>query len=246
MLKIMPDFILGYFLLLVLAVLTIAFLWLYLQEHHQTLTLQKNLTSPVQAEKGYHLLHKAYQKAQAILGKAELEGIKTLADSKVIAKNWEKKYQEQLNQAVVHTQKELDKDLNKVYQQFTDYLEHLKTKGEQAQLLQTESLKQQTQEVLERFENTLATFLTSAEQKSLASIEKEIQSAKEYLRHYQQEQMKIVEENIVDILDQTLAGVLSKKLTLTDHVDLIYESLEKAKKELFLTPVKPEKTSNHG
>ena len=47
--------------------------------------------------------------------------------------------------------------------------------------------------------------------------------------------MTLLNNNIVAMLEKTLSLVISKKLTLKDQVDLVYEALEEAKIERFIT-----------
>ena len=43
--------------------------------------------------------------------------------------------------------------------------------------------------------------------------------------------IKIVDENIIEILEKTLRIALGKKMSLADQSALIYKALEEAKKE---------------
>jgi hypothetical protein len=46
--------------------------------------------------------------------------------------------------------------------------------------------------------------------------------------------MNVIDENIMAMLEKTLSLVLAKNLDLKDQMDLVYESLEKAKAEKFV------------
>ena len=46
--------------------------------------------------------------------------------------------------------------------------------------------------------------------------------------------MNIIDENIVAMLEKTLSLVLAKNLNLRDQMELVYESLERAKTDSFL------------
>lgn len=174
-------------------------------------------------DKGYGILQKAYKQAQVILGRAELESVKVLADSKVVAKNLEAKYEEKLAQTT--------DQLNKAQQDYNTFLNDLKNQAQQTQLLNQEFTKQKTNELFEKFEANLAQFLTSTEQKSVMSIELEMRASKQLIDTYKQQQLALIDENIIAMLEKTLSVVLAKKLSLKDQMDLVYEALEKAKVE---------------
>jgi len=90
-------------------------------------------------------------------------------------------------------------------------------------------------EVFERFEQNLSGFLTTTEQKSITAIELELKAAKGLIETYKAQQMALVDENIVSILERTLSLILAKKMSLKDNMDLVYEALEKAKQEKFIS-----------
>lgn len=84
------------------------------------------------------------------------------------------------------------------------------------------------------FEQNLANFLAKAESQSLESISTELRSARDLIESYKSQQFALVDENIVAVLERTMALVLKQKLSLKDHMDLVYEALGKAKLEKFL------------
>ncbi|TSC86352.1 MAG: Uncharacterized protein G01um10147_875 [Microgenomates group bacterium Gr01-1014_7] len=102
---------------------------------------------------------------------------------------------------------------------------------EQASKVSTEKRISQT---FERLEQKLSDFLIQTEQKTAASIELELKSTRSLIETYKNAQLKLIDENIIAMMEQTLSIVLSKKLSLKDQLDLIYEALEKAKVEKFI------------
>ncbi len=76
--------------------------------------------------------------------------------------------------------------------------------------------------------------MAKAESQSLESISTELRSARDLIESYKSQQFALVDENIVAVLERTMALVLKQKLSLKDHMDLVYEALGKAKLEKFL------------
>ena len=65
-------------------------------------------------------------------------------------------------------------------------------------------------------------------------FEGEAVKAKEEVRAYKEKQMAAIDERIVAVTERTIAKVLKQKLSLSQHADLVYEALEKAKAEEFI------------
>ncbi|MDO8638958.1 MAG: hypothetical protein Q7R43_05255 [Candidatus Daviesbacteria bacterium] len=173
--------------------------------------------------KGFDIVHDAIKKSQAMLGNAELQAIKTTADARVITNKLEAKYEAQLALMAVKAEEE-----------FTKILKDLEVRAEQCQLLLENSTKEKTVEIMERFEKNLATFLSSSEYQGITAINTEITQVRKAIEEYKKAQIKAVDENIKAIVEETVAKVLGKKLTLDDQMDLIYKSLEEAKKEKWI------------
>ncbi len=93
-----------------------------------------------------------------------------------------------------------------------------------------DEMQSKVTELLLNFEQKLTDFFASAEQKSLDAINLEIKSARALIDTYKSEQLKIVDENVVAVLEQTLNLVLQQKLSLRDQLDLVFQALEKSKK----------------
>ena len=76
--------------------------------------------------------------------------------------------------------------------------------------------------------------MIQTEQKTTTSIELELKSTQELIETYKNAQLKLIDENIVAMMEQTLNIVLGKKLTLKDQLELVYEALERAKIDKFI------------
>ena len=212
---------------LIFGITTIVMTILYLQEFQkrqkiQNQSLQVSLKEA--QKKSYSIIHQAMKKAQNIIGKAEAESVEIAADSKLATKNFEEKYG-----------KELSNEIHKAEDAFVKYLADLRTQSEQAQLLSQDFAKQKVNEIFERFEQNLSTFLTQTEQKSVNAIDLELKATRQLVDTYKAQQLALIDENIVAMLEKTLSLVLVNKISLKDEVDLVYEALEKAKAEKFIS-----------
>lgn len=63
------------------------------------------------------------------------------------------------------------------------------------------------------------------------NVEKEFESIKTELERYRDTRMHMVDEKIMVLVEETAQIALRKKLSLAEHTDLIYQSLEEAKEQ---------------
>ncbi len=99
------------FTLFIVALLSVGqvALALYLRDRDQEFLekLHKILGLPDQERQSWNMWHATMRKVQAILGKAELEGVKVVADSKYYTKELEKTYERQLDSVVKLMEQEI-------------------------------------------------------------------------------------------------------------------------------------------
>lgn len=206
---------------IILAITAVGVTLFYLREYNLRKNLQKegqNLLEKFR-EKGLETFHDSIQKSQDILGEAELERIKVVADSKFETK----KSIEQSKQAIATSQAQL-----------IEFMANLQKRGaefEQASRVLTE---QRISALFERLEEKLSDFLITTGQKTTSSIELELKAARQLIETYKTAQLKLIDENIVAMMEQTLNVVLGRKMSLKDQLELIYEALEKAKIDKFI------------
>lgn len=219
--------------LIILAVTTIVVTIFYLKEYNKRQSLEKEGKKIIDQfrDKGLQTLHESYKKSQDILGEAELEGIKVVADSKVETAKLELGYKQSLDEVAKQSQIAVNEAQNSLLV----FISQLQKQAEELEKFSQEETKARINQIFGRMEERLSDFLVSTEQKTLTSIELEIKATKELLDNYKNAQLKAVDENVLAIMEQTLSVVLGKKLSLKDQLDLIYEALEKAKGEKFLT-----------
>jgi len=181
-------------------------------------------------EEGLETLHNSIQKSQAILGEAELEGIKVIASSKIETK----KMEEAVDSQVAELIKESQETINKSQAQLIQFMQDLQKRSLEFEETSKKTTQERINKVFNSLEEKLADFLVTTEQKTTSSIELELRAARNLIDSYRTQQMKLIEENIIAMMEQTLSMVLGKKLSLKDQVEIVYEALEKAKIDKFI------------
>ncbi len=209
---------------------------LFLKEYFSRPKPSNQFPPPVLEEnhlKSIELLHQAVQNANDIITNAENDALKVVEGSEEHAGRLVDNYEQRINQLAGALEGSFQHEVDLANKQYDKYLQDLIATGKQTQARIEETARQQVNDLFERFEQNLATFLTQTQQQSLTSIELEIKAARQLIDTYKAQQLMLVDENIIAILEKTLMLVLPKKLELKDHMELIKESLEKAKAEKF-------------
>ncbi len=206
-------------------IVAVSAILLYLREYN----LRKKLESQGDKflenikEKGWETLNQSIKKSQAIIGEAEIEGIKETA-------TLELDFQKKLTEAL----KESRQTIAVAQNQLLMFMQDLQKRSAEFEAASKSSGEQRINQLFDRVESRLSDFLVQTEQKTTSSIELELKSTRELLETYKNEQLKLIDENIIAMMEQTLSLVLGKKLSLKDQLDLVYEALEKAKVEKFI------------
>lgn len=201
-------------IVLILTILVAIVSLFYLHEHSLRKRAQIEGEKALEEfrEKGLETLNQSIQKSENIISGTEAEYAKKLQEIITISEN----------------------DLAKSQSQLTQFLADLKRRGAEFDEASKTALQERINQLFTQLEDRLSNFLITTEQKTTSSIELELRSARNLIDTYRNQQMKAVDENIIAMLEQTLTIVLGKKMPLKDHVELVYEALEKAKLDNFV------------
>lgn len=216
----------------VFAFIAVVALLLYLHEHTQRKkgeSQSDKFLDNVQ-EKGWETLNQSIKKSQAILEQAELDSLKLTAANKLETVKLDKKFASQLDDYLNQSKQTIAAAQN----QLLEFMSDLQKRSAEFEEASKVSGQQRINELFERVESQLADFLIQTEQKTTYSIELELRSVRQLIETYKNEQLKLIDENILAMMEQTLGLILGKKLSLKDQLELVYESLERAKVEKFI------------
>src|SRR3989344_6096994 len=236
---------------------------LYIREYALRKKRDKQALAGEEDKQKYGTIAGLTEKSHQLTQQAEADAQKLLNDSKVFSAKQTQDFGTQLNQLLQYEQSQTDQAVKTVqtafsgkeaefekflkhltdvldnktdatFKEFTTFLEGSRTDSQKSQAANWEGAKTRVNELFENFETKLADFLLQTEQKMMLSVDLELKSARQLIDTYKVQQMNIIDENIVAMLEKTLSLVLAKNLNLRDQVDLVYESLERAKTESFL------------
>lgn len=230
----MPS--LYFFLTLILAVSTLIFAFLFWQSQKPGRKQLENAEN-----QSYEILSQAIKKAENLMSSSELEALKLTADSKFYKKKLEEKFNTEIETSIqVYLKAFADYTENmkikfsSSQEDYINYIQYLKNESDKSRNESIDAVRQQISLMFGKFEENLTDFLSETQKHSVESIDIELKATRQLIETYKANQLKIIDENIIAMLEKTISLVLAKKLTLKDQIDLVYESLEQAKNEKFL------------
>ncbi|OGE27584.1 hypothetical protein A2867_03690 [Candidatus Daviesbacteria bacterium RIFCSPHIGHO2_01_FULL_40_11] len=217
---------------LVLTIAIILAILLYLREYNQRKKLESEGDRFLREikEKGWETLNQSIKKSQAVIGQAELEGIKVIAGSQLETAKFEQDLSKQLSEALNVSKQTIIAGQNQLLQ----FMQDLQKRSEEFEGASKKAGQERINQLFDRVEQRLSDFMVQTAQQTTSSIELELKSTRQLIDTYKSEQLKLIDENIVAMMEKTLSIVLAKKLSLKDQLELVYEALEKAKVEKFV------------
>ncbi len=170
------------------------------------------------------------QKSIELLNAAQMAETNILSESHFASKKIAGEFKIQLQSLINISQTSITSSQDQLIK-FMGDLQKRSVEFEEASRSATEKRISQT---FERLETRLSDFLIKTETSTTSSIELELKASRELIETYKTQQLKLIDENIVAMMEKTINIVLGKKLSLKDQLELIYEALEKAKVEKFI------------
>lgn len=170
------------------------------------------------------------QKSIQLLNAAQMAETHVIEEGNYVTQKFISEFKLKLQNLIQSSEKSIISSQGQLIQ-FMANLQKRSAEFEEASKVTTE---QRINTLFERLEEKLSQFLIETEQKTTSSIELELNATRQLIETYKAQQLKLIDENIIAMMEQTLNIVLTKKLTLKDQLDLVYEALEKAKTEKFV------------
>lgn len=217
-------------LILILAAVTATLL--YLREYNQRKKLETEGDKFLEEirQKGWETLNASIKKSQVLLEEAELEGIKVVAESKMSNKKSVEDFQKNLAETLNLSKQNIEA----AQAELLKFMQDLQKRSGEFEEAQKVSGQERINQLFDKVESKLSDFLIQTAEKTTSSIELELKASRQLIDTYKTEQLKLIDENIIAMMEQTLSLVLAKKLSLKDQLDLVYEALERAKIEKFI------------
>ncbi len=165
-----------------------------------------NLVMEETEKKGHGIIYGAMKKAQEIVSNAEVEGIKTAASAKLRTTQFEKDYEERLSEAVDKSQREIEK-----------------------------IVRDNIAKSMAGFDLKLAEVISKIENERLKEAGAKSDATKAEIEEYRKTRLARLDDQIAKIVAETVIKTLDKKIDLNTQMQTIYDALERAKAENFVS-----------
>jgi len=182
-------------------------------------------------EKSNTILHRAIKQANKILASAELRGIGLFARQKVKSDKIESDWQERLQVLEKLIAEKFRNDSTAAEKAYSDFIEKIESAISSHVDQNRKLLEEKANKVMEQSQIVLNSFGSEIHEKVKKQLQDELAQAKASIADYKRQRLKVLDENIVEILEHTMRLALGSKLSLNEQSDLIYKALEEAKKE---------------
>ena len=189
-----------------------------------------------QAQASYTIIRRAMKQAHAMIVRAELTGIQTVAKKKIQADAFEETFEKELTKllgAALHNVEYANASLTKGYQ---EYLLQAR-KCFESEILEHRHRLAQSFELVE--ETTVKTYRDFfEEQKKLVSEELSAQMKKteERIEDHRKKREYLQDNVLADLVVRTAKLVIKDGVSMESHAKLIIDSLEEARKQGVLKP----------
>lgn len=218
------------FLFLILAVFVVSDKILKRKRRIPDIDEQKKIIEDTR-EKSIDILSKATHKAQKILTNAELQGIKLFSKEKIETGKFTDEYQKHIHELEDTLETRFEDQASQADKAYEDFIKNMETAIQSHIMKNQKLLEEKSNTLIINSEKLLNNFTEDLHNRFRSQVDLELAQAKSEIESYKLRRIGILDENVVEILEKTIQITLGKKLSLSEHSDLIYKALEQAKKE---------------
>lgn len=166
----------------------------------------------------------AKKRSEELYSSEKIQSDAVLADFKSFLSEFETRMQTVITQTTSEAQKS-----------YQSYLESIE-RAVESQITRNESiLEEKADRFLHGAQTVLDSYVAKTEKRLEGEIDQEIANAKKEIQSYKEHRMKMIDDNIVEILEKTLEIGVGRHMSLSDQSSLIYKALEQAKLEHHFT-----------
>lgn len=222
-------------LVIALSVVIILVLILFLYEHKLRLKqLSSKQNSPYQiSAQANAAVEEAAHKATEIISQAETEALHNQSEAVLANKQYLQTLDKQFVEEIAKLESNYSAKLNQLEERYRQMIENLEGEIRSSSIKRDQALDAVVESVGKNLQENLQKFLDETQKKSVQQVQLELSAARQLIDNYKNNQMRLVDENILAVLERTLALVINKNIPLDDQVDLVLEAFDRAKKEKF-------------
>lgn len=176
-------------------------------------------------------LDEARNKAIKIIDDANSKGLDIVQKASIFANATNSDFNSQLGNVTSMQVKAFEKTTADFIKLYGTVLSDLRSKNIEIFQNISKNIEISTLGEVKKFKNTIEQETISSQKMLKSKIEHEYFLAKKDIENYRQQELKMVDDNVYEILEKVSSLVLGKAIKVSEHEGLILEALETAKKE---------------
>lgn len=187
------------------------------------------------AKNNLSILNEARNKAVKIIDDANNKALDVVQRSNLFINVTNENFNKELKNLAEKEFKNFEKATSDFINQYGSVLSDLKSRNIEIFQNISNNIEITTLEEIKKFKNIIEQETISSEKMIAKKVDHEYSLAKKDVEIYKQDRLKIIDEKIYAILEKISKLVIGRALDLSDHEQLIIQSLEEAKKqEIFI------------
>ncbi len=239
-------FVMGTLFLVILALIALFVIILQLGTRIRYLTYPVYDRITKEAEKKAHqMLEEASEQSRAIRTKAEMEAGKLLVDRKAEDEALKEKFSKELSDVASHGKEILSKQISEAGLLLGEITGAFKGHAGEADVAlkeEVDAIKHMVGEERERLQKEFAglytkvegdhkAFLEENKKQITQALELEIKTVKDAVESYRAERFKMIDREVVELIETVARLSLNRSLSLKEHTDIILTALKEAKQQ---------------
>lgn len=178
-----------------------------------------------------NMLGEARDKAIKIIDEANNKGLDIIQKANLFVGQAHDNFNDQLKDVTSMHLKSFEKATSEFINLYSNVLQDLKSKNIEVFQNVSKNIEISTLEEVKKFKNTIEEETISSQKNLKSKIDEEYLLAKKDVENFRQNQLKMLDDNIYEILEKISILVLGHAIKISDHEELISQALDKAKKE---------------
>jgi len=178
-------------------------------------------------EEAKKIVRDAEHEAKAIREKAEKDAGDTLAKREQESARVNEHYKEQLQALAEHNKKLLEHYTTLAHDTYREFGAAVKRQSQEGETI----VKKEIEHLLGELRDEHAKLRRHFSEKFQERLDGELSAVRESVTRYREAQLRMLDKRIIALVERAAALVLQKEMTVKEHTDMIFKSLEEAKKE---------------
>lgn len=183
-------------------------------------------------------LDEARNKAMKIIDDANNKALDIVQKSNLFVSSISDNFDSQLKNVTSIQLKAFGKATTEFIQLYASVLNDLKSKNIEVFQTVSKNIENSTLEEVKKFKNIIEEETIASRKVLKEKIDREYLIAKKDVDLYKQNEIRMIEDNIYEILEKVASLVLGKAIKVSEHEELIIKALDKAKENGVFSNVK--------